>query len=1083
LLLLSLAWFVRAQDPVGVLEGEIKDTSGGVVSAAAVTVTNHQTGFTGKQLSSREGTFHFSSLPAGEYDLRADAPGFAVFSAAYIRIDIGRTVRVPIRLEVATEHTEVNVRGNGATLDLAPTLGNVVSGSQAVDLPLNGRDLTQLGLLQPGVAPMTAGLAQAGGIARSGQAYAVNGQRPESNNYLLDGAGNVDSVNGGYALRTPVDAVNEFRILTLNAPAEYGSTSGATTSVVTKSGSNGFHGDVYEFLRNNAMDARNFFASQTEPLHRNQFGATLGGPIRKDKDFFFAYYEGQRDSAGTTQAAIVPTAAQRNGDFSGLIDPASGQPAPLINEFTGQPFPGNQIPSFLQNPIAIQAERLYPLPNIGTNVFESTQLGSNNYDQGGLRLDHYFSTKDQLFARYSASSLHQFDPLPIAGAGVPGFPVTDDIVTNSATVSWVHLISPRAVQTVRASFLRNEFLNGQAVNHTPGSSLGFQYQPTLGLNQGEPYLIVSGYASLGNPITGPQNTYQNDYQGSYSLALTRGRHNLKFGTDLTRQQINAVFGIATNGFFVFAPFPASDSFASFLLGQSVQFFQGGGQFDRGLRKWVGAGYAQDEYRINPRLTLNLGLRYEINTPYVDIRNRMNAWAPGQQSKIYPNAPEGLLFPGDPGIPAGIAAVDYRELMPRVGLAWDPFGGNKTIVRAGYGIFFDGFTNGTGGPLQAAISALPWTQAYQLPGPGFNLANPYGGGATPFGSQTFVAPATVLTVQSGMRPPYSQNWNLSIERTIANDYLLDVRYVGNKGTHLPRFIEANPSIYGPGVNANNNNQKREYTTCNGAGLCNYGSVGLLADNSSSTYHALEVAFSRQYAHGLTFLASYWYSKSLDYISTLNVAGSAPTLVAGENDLAQNPFDLRAEHGPSLFDATHRFMLSGTWALPVRRGASRAVALLVNGWQVNAIGSLSTGTPFTVYDSANVSLQGSAPEITGFYSSRPDLVANPNAGQPHTPNQWVSRAPFLQLNPRTQAGQFGNEGRNAVRGPGLEDVDLSLFKYFPIGETRRVQFRAECFNLLNHPNFGLPMNDLESPAFGQILQAGPPRLLQMAVKFVF
>jgi hypothetical protein len=1083
LLLLSLGWCANAQDPVGVLEGEIKDASGGAVSAAAVTVTNHGTGFSAKQLSTREGSFQFLSLPAGEYELRAGAVGFAPFTAPAVRIDIGRTVRVPVKLEVETGHSEVNVSAAAATVDLGSTLGNVVSAIQAVDLPLNGRDLTQLGLLQPGVAPMTAGLAEAGGIARSGQAYGVNGQRPESNNYLLDGASNVDSVNGGYALRTPVDAVNEFRILTLNAPAEYGDTSGATTSVVTKSGSNYLHGDVYDFFRNDALDARNFFAAETEPLHRNQYGATLGGPIRKDKDFFFLYYEGQRNSAGETQAAIVPTAAERTGDFSGLTDPSTGQPVPLINEFTGQPFPGNQIAPYMQSPIALLAEKLYPLPNIGTNVFESTQLGSNNYNQGGFRYDHYFSSSDQFFVRYSASSLREFDPLPIAGAGVPGFPVTDDIVTNSVTGSWVHLISPQTVETARASFFRNVFLAGQAVNHAPASDLGFQYQPTLALNQGVPYLIVSGYASLGNPITGPQNTYQNDFQGSYSVAMTRGRHNLKFGADLTREQINATLGIATNGFFVFAPFPASDSFASFLLGQSVQFFQGGGDFNRGLRKWVAAGYAQDEFRLNSRLTLNFGLRYEVNTPYVDIRNRMNAWAPGVQSTVYPNAPEGLLFPGDPGVPAGIAAVDYREVMPRVGIAWDPFGDNRTVVRAGYGIFYDGFTNGVGGPLQASISALPWTQAYQLPGPGFDLANPYGGAATPFGSGNFVAPATVLTVQSGMLPPYSQNWNLSIERAVARDYLLDVRYVGNKGTHLPRFIEANPSIYGPGVNANNNNEIREYTTCNSAGICNYGSVGLLADDSSSTYHALEVAFSRQYAHGLSFLASYWYSKSLDYISSLNVAGSAPTLVAGENDLAQNPFDLAAEHGPSLFDATHRFVFSGSWALPSWRDAPRAAAFLTNGWQLNAISSLSTGTPFTVYDSADVSLQGSAPEISGFYSSRPDLISNPNVDQPHTANEWVSRAPFLQLNPQTQAGQFGNEGRNVVRGPGIEDADVSLFKYFNIDETRRVQFRAECFNLLNHPNFGLPVNDLESPAFGQILQAGSPRLMQLAVKFVF
>ncbi len=1011
------------------------------------------------------------------------ATGFAPFSSSPIRIDIGQVVKYPVALQLAGAHAEVNVAGQTVMVDTSQTIGDVVLADQAADLPLNGRDLTQLGLLQPGVAPMTAGLAEAGGLARSGQAFAVNGQRPESNNYLLDGASNVDSVNGGYAIRVPVDAVGEFRILTLNAPAEYGNTSGATTSVVTKSGANAFHGDVYEFFRNNALDARNFFAATTEPLHRNQYGATLGGPLRKDKDFFFLYYEGQRDSEGKTQAAIVPTAAERTGDFSGLTNPSTGQFAPLINYFSGQQFPGNIIPPQALSPIALKAAQLYPLPNIGTNVFESTQLASNNYDQGGLRLDHYFGGKDQAFLRYSASSLNAFDPLPIAGAGVPGFPVTDYISTNSVTASDVHLTSSQTVQTFRASFFRNVFLNGQAVNHTPGSSLGFGYQPTLGLNQGVPYLIVSGYASLGNPIVGPQNTYQNDYQGSYSIAMTRGRHNLKFGAELDRQQINVLFGIATNGFFVFAPFPASDSFASFLLGQSVQFFQGGGQFDRGLRKWIAGVYAQDEWRVLPHLTLNFGLRYEVNTPYTEIRNRLNAWEPGKQSTVYPNAPAGLLFPGDPGVPAGIAAVDYHEFMPRIGLAWDPFGNTKTMIRAGYGIFYDGFTNGTGGPLQASISALPWTQAYQLPGPGFSIANPYGGGPTPFGIQNFVAPATVLTVQSGMVPPYSQNWNLSIERVIAKDYLLDVRYVGNKGTHLPRFIEANPSVYGPGVNANNNNQIRQYTTCTAAGVCNYGSVGILADDSSSTYHALQVAFSRQYAMGLRFTASYWYSKSLDYVSALNVAGSAPTLVAGENDLAQNPFDLAAEHGPSLFDATHRFVFSGTYALPQLKNASIAEALLLNGWQLNTIASLSTGTPFTVYDSADVSLQGSAPEISGFYSSKPNLVSDPNAGQPHTANQWVSRAPFQQLNPVTQAGQFGNEGRNVVRGPGIEDVDLSLFKYFDISERARVQFRAECFNLFNHANLGLPENDLESPAFGQILQAGSPRLLQLALKLMF
>jgi hypothetical protein len=463
---------------------------------------------------------------------------------------------------------------------------------------------------------------------------------------------------------------------------------------------------------------------------------------------------------------------------------------------------------------------------------------------------------------------------------------------------------------------------------------------------------------------------------------------------------------------------------------------------------------------------------------------MNEWAPGRQSQVQPNAPTGLLFPGDPGVARSIAPNYYKALMPRFGVAWDPTGSGRTTIRAGYGIFYDSFTNGVGGPLQAPVSALPWTQALQLPlSPGFNLANPYGAQGPPFANLSFPKPATVLTVDQLMRPPYAQNWNISIERVLGNNYLLDVRYVGNKGTRLPRMTEADPTVYSPGVNPNNLDQHRIYAGCSSTpGPCNFASVGLVSNISNSTYHAAQISLSRHFAAGFGFQLSYWFSKSLDDVSSFNVSGSAPSDVSGENDLAQNPFNIRAEHGPSLFDSRQRVALSGSYELPRWRSAPRAAAWVVNGWQFNGIGSFSSGTPFTVYDSANVSLQGQAPEISGFYSSRPDLIADPNAGS-HTPNQWVSRSAFQRLDPATQAGQFGNEGRNAVRGPGIADIDFSLFKNFAIGESKRIQFRAECFNVANHANFQLPQNDLASPEFGQILESAPPRLFQLALKFVF
>ena len=1062
-----------AQDPTGTIEGQVFDKSGAVIPGATVRVTQVSTEVSRTQLTDDSGTFSFPFLPITSYTLAVEAAGFSAYRSGPLTLNINERKRMSVSLEVAAARETIQVEGIGTQVDTSTNvLGKVVTEREILDLPLNGRNFTQLGLLQVGVVPLTQGVLTAGGTLRSGQAYAVNGQRPESNNYLLDGTRIVDRVDGAFTLKVPLDAISEFRILTHTAPPEYGGTSGGTTSVVTRSGSNEFHGSVYEFLRNDKLDARNFFSENTEPLKQNQFGGTVGGPVVRNRTFLFAYYEGFRNRQGITKAATVPTPEQRVGDFSRMG-------APLINYLTGQPFPNNQVPI---NPISQRVLEYYPLGNLTPSLFVTTQIATNNSDQAGTRLDHQFGSRDSLSGRYSFGRGSNVNPLSIKGADVPGFPVGDDLTTQSVTISENLSFSERTINTLRVSFFRHAFLFDQRFNHTPPRELGFQYETTLPVAEGPPFFIVNGYASVGNPITGPRDTVQNTFEFQDSLAHIVGPHTLKFGGEFHRTQINAIQGIASNGFFVFAPFPASDPFASFLLGMPVVFFQVGGELDRYLRTWEVAGFAQDEWRVSRKLTINYGVRYEISTPYAETRRRLNAFVPGVQSSANPSAPVGLLFPGDPGVSERIAQIYKKGWMPRVGFAWDPTGAGKFSIRGGYGIFFDPQTNGVGGPLQAAISAIPWTQARQVPGPFLNFADPFNG-PTPFDVTTFPQPMTVLTYEQIMKPAYAQDWNLTIQRGFGGGYLLDVRYVGTKGTHLPRFVEANPAVDGPGATAQNADQRRIYAGCPATpGPCTFASVGLLTNSTSSTYHAGQLSVSRHFSRGLGFLASYTFSKTLDYVSSLNLSGSAPRLASGENDLAQNPFDLAAEHGPSLFDARHRLALSAIYELPRLESANRLVRGVFGDWQINGIALLSSATPFTVYDSANVAMQGSHPEISGFSEARPDLIANPNAG-PHTPELWTSPSAFRRLDPATEAGQFGNAGRNVARGPAYGTLDVGLAKTFHLSESTHLQFRAESFNVTNHPNFALPVNDLASPNFGRILESGAPRLIQFALKLLF
>ena len=1071
---------VAAQQITGNLRGTVADPSGAVVQNAVVVATRTETGLTRTAMSRRDGTYLLPEMPVGHYRLEVTAKGFSKYSQEGISLNVNETAFVPVRLAVGTEKQEVNVRADAQLIQGTVTsLGKAVLSRELLSLPLNGRNFSQLGVLQPGVTPITPGLAEAGGTLREGQAYAVNGQRPESNNFLIDGANNFSSVDGGFILKPPIDAISEFRILTNGANAEFGHSAGSTTNIITRSGSNSFHGGAWEFLRNDAMDARNYFAQQVEPLKQNQFGGTLGGPIRKDKTFFFAYYEGFRNRQGETQSATVPSVLERQGNFSQTKDPSTGKVDSLINEFTGQPFPGNQLPFI--NPIAQNILQFFPLPNSGTNTFTTTQSLHLDNDQFGARVDQYLSAADTLNFRYLFSNSNTLDPLSTSGANLPGFPVGEDQRAQNFVAQETHTFSPSMIGVVRFSFLRNKFLLDQHINHTLPSDLGFQYQPTLAVAAGPPFIQVNGYASIGDPITGPRQTYQNSFDWSGSLTWINGQHEFKFGGGFQHNQINVLQGIASNGFFVFAPFPISNAFASFLFGQPVFFLQGGGDLSRGLRGNASNAYAQDTYKITPRLTLNMGLRYELPSPYTEIHNRQNLWVPGAQSKVFPNAPAGLLYPGDPGVPGGLIPAEKKAFAPRVGLAWDPTGSGQWLFSAAYGVFYEPYYTGVGGPLQDPISAPPYLQTPQVSLP--NFTEPFNGG-NPF-TLSFSQPMTLLVLSSKLPLPYAQDWNLNIQRSFGSDWLLQIGYVGTTGVKLPRFTEGDPAAYIPGQSTEDNvNQRRLYSGCTlaSANSCSYGSVGEIAGIANSSYNALQSSLRKRFSHGLSFLASYTFSKSIDDVSSFNITGSASRPVAGENDLPQNPFNLAAERGRSMFDARHRFVLSYEWSLPWWKQSRAWYQHVLGNWQVNGITSFMSGTPFTVFDSQDVSLEGTAPEITGFSSNRPNLVGAPNSG-PHTVQEWFNVNAFQRLNPATQAGRFGTAGRNIVQGPGLQEWDFSAFKNIPLTEAKQLQFRAEFFNVFNHANFRLPDSDISSPTFGQIQEALPPRLVQLALKFLF
>jgi len=1066
---------IRAQSATASLRGVVTDTTKAVVPGAEVVITSIGTAQQHVERTDSRGEFSFQELFIGDYRVEVRSPGFAAWVNSRIHLDVGNQSQIAVQLVPPTDQQTVEVSAQAAGLQTNENAqGAVVSETEIANLPLNGRNFSQLGILQPGVRPTSAGLTVMGNFRRIGQNYEVNGMRPESNTFLVDGMRDINRMDGGYAYRPPADTMAEFRILTTTAPAEFGGTSGGITTIVTRSGTNELHGTLYEFLRNDALDANNYFAPRKEELKQNQFGGTIGGPVVHNHAYFFTYYEGLRENQDITHGVVVPTVAERSGDFSA--------DAPILLNSTRAPL-GNNLSGQI-NAITAKYLQFFPTPNTSENphLAQTSNLSQYNSDQGGAKADWLLRDADVLSARYSYSTTGLQSPYSELGADVPGFPVGYYANTHLGGLTETHTFSPQTVLTANVSFFQNHVVLDKRFSGFSPQAFGFGYASTWASATGAPLIMTQGYSNVGDPVINPRDSTQNDYAFSANLAHTQGKHVTSYGGQFRRTQLNGYQANFASGTFSFTTQGyTNNSLANFLLGKPDIFTQAGGDFSRDLRGWELGAYAQDEYRISSTLTLNYGARYEITTPFRDIHNRMMEFAPGHQSTVYPNAPNGLLFPGDAGVSDTIAPIFKRDWAPRIGFAWNPLGNKGTMIRSAYGIFYDELLNGVGMPFRATSSALGQTVVRTLTGyTKINYANPLGTVTNPFTPGQFALPASTFTIDRNLLPPYAQDWNLTLDQNIGKQ-MLSVGYIGSKGTRLPRLVEANPAVYQPGATFANSPRRRVYSGCTlTTGTCTLGTAGLVEGNANSTFHSAQVSLTRRSTPDLNYTLAYTYSKDLDDSSSLHMSGPAPWMVLGELDIAQNNQDLSAEHGRSLFDSRHRFAGSVTYAVPFARNLTGVPHTVLDGWQFNALLAVNSSTPFTVYDSANVSLQAPHPGVSGMFGDRPNAVGNPNSGAPHKVSQWVSPSAFQRLDPVANAGQFGNEARNSVDGPAYGSLDASLDKSFAIGENTKIQFRAEAFNVTNHVNLIPPVFDMNSPAFGQITEAQAPRVFQFALK---
>jgi Carboxypeptidase regulatory-like domain len=1151
------------------LTGIVKDQSGATVADAAVTLTNEATNVSKTTKTDGEGNYLFPLVEVGTFRLTVEHAGFKKNVQSGITLEVNQNGRLDATLEVGQTTDVIEVSAAVPQVDTTgAVLGKVEDTRRIQDLPLVDRDTLQLGLLQAGVfAPDP--------DDGSKNPFSVSGQRSESLTFMLDGADNSNFLSNRIVVNPNPDAVQEFKILTNNYDAQFGRSSGGIIDQVIKSGSNHVHGSAFEFLRNDALNARDFFLpASTGPkatFKRNVFGGTVGAPLKKDKTFIFGSYQGARRREGQSAGQLtILSQAERTGDFSDLLTGSTACPTPTgsdptfdsgqlfvpnttstvtcshkdangntVSAINGTPYKNNQVPV---NPVSANYISKYvPLPNLGTNSFISSQSAATDEDQGILRVDHTLSQRDTLSGLYIVNDFR--DALPFqqnkgasTGGDVPvGSGVSDAERTQLLSITWTHTFGRGWINELRASANRDANLQASPADHTTPAQLGFtNVSSDDPAGAAPPILFVSNAFNLGPSPQGPTKLHDMTYQYQDHLTIPRGRHEWKFGVDIHRVQNNFNFDFFNNGGFFFGgsgggPLPGrtftGDARADFVGGFAGSLTQFSNAV-YGIRTTSQYYYAQDTIKVLPRLTLNLGLRYEYNSPQYDIHNNiLGFFGANAQSKVFPNAPPGILYPGDPGTPnRALVNPDRNNFAPRVGFAWDLFGNAKLVMRGGAGIFYDledGALNlqfGGQPPFGDALS-INFLPSNVSAAPNF-LADPFtpSGIANPFpfrskgGVGTFFIPkiSFAFVTDPNFRTPYSENFNYGFQYQLSKDTAIEAVYVGSLGRKLISSIDVNPPLpsieiaqLNDGFTFPNETCARALAACvnattdPNASLVNTGQLLTDKSNGISASHEFQLTVDKRTGHGLSFRGAYTFSKTTDLTSGFRARSSTYT----------DPFDPRLDHGLADFDATHRFVLSASWELPISKPFQSHVVMkrITEGWQANVITTFQSGQPFTIFSNNDNSLQGN-------FLDRPNLIGKIVTLNPRTNSSFLATAANCSLqSPDTKGNltgnfffdptafdcafnsdlhlapgspaSFGDLGRNTLRGPGINNWDISFLKRIKLTEQKSLEFRSEMFNAFNHAQFLNPDNQGFSGTFGQISKTRGPRLIQFALKFYY